>query len=102
MELASRLRGRERREKEENEVPENSRESEENAYASSDMHSLSGSDSEATVDYDYSDSMLVNEVEHRLQKKETPETIRIKNQKQSEQGRKTQVKTLLNAIAGFF
>ena len=42
MKLSSRLHGRERREKEEIEVPENSRETEEKAYASSDMQSLVG------------------------------------------------------------
>lgn len=100
MELAARLRARERRVNE-NESDNNGK-SEENAYASDDMHSLSGSDSEATVDYDYSDSMVVNQVQNDLPKKKYSERIRGKRSKRSFDKKKVQVKTLLNAIAGFF
>ncbi|MEW8548330.1 MAG: DDE-type integrase/transposase/recombinase, partial [Candidatus Thiodiazotropha sp.] len=100
MELAARLRARKRRENETSES--GNHESEDNAYASEDMHSLSGSDSEATVDYDYMDSMMVVQVHNCLQKKETPEAVRARKLKRTCKDKSKQFRTLFNAIAEFF
>ena len=97
MELALRLREQKMREEEENIVHDNAG----HAYASDDMRSLDESDSDATVDYDYSDSMMVNEVKTHLPKEENTEIIRSKRLKKSK-SESAQVKTLLNAIAGLF
>ena len=51
MELAKRIRARELREQDEQ------------AYASEEMQSASDAESEATIDYDISDSMLIDEVQ---------------------------------------
>ena len=102
MELAKRLRERKRGEKEDNQGPEEHLESEENAYASDDMHSLSGADSEATVNYDQSDSMIVEEVTTYVPPRVKPETVRSKTGAKSRGDQKVKVKTLLNAIAGMF
>ena len=77
------LRERKRREKEDNQGPEEHRESEENAYASDDMYSLSGADSETTVDYDQSDSMMVEEVKTSVPQRVKPEIVRSKNRTRS-------------------
>ena len=90
-ELALRLRERERRV---NEEQQEQSESEENAYASDDMRSLSWSDSEATVDYDY-DSAMVDAVKIGPPGK-------CYSGKKFRRGQNNQVKTLLNAKAEFF
>ena len=102
MELATWLRERKRREKEDNQGPEEHCESEENAYASDDMHSLSGADSEARVDYDQSDSVIVEEVTTYVPPRVKPEIVRSKTRTRSRGDQKVKVKTLLNAIAGMF
>ena len=97
MELAGRLRERDRR--------ENGQQSEnceiaDNEYTSEDVQSRSDSD---TVDYDLSDSMMVDEVKATASPKvKRTEYIRSRNQRKSSRGKKAQVKNLLNAIAGMF
>ena len=102
MELATRLRERKRRGKEDNQGPEEHREFEENAYASDDRHSLSWADSEATVGYDQSDSMIVQEVTTSVPPRVKPEAVRSKSRTRSRGDQKLKVKTLLNAIARMF
>ena len=67
-----------------------------------DMHSQSGSDSQATVDYGYDNSMLVEEVQTSSPMKENPGTPISKKTRKFQRGKKDQFKTLLNVIAEFF
>ena len=87
MELAKRIRERERR-------------IEDNADASDGM--LAASDVDSTIDYDLSDSMMVK----RIQKQQT-EGVKLRNldhemRRRNKKAKNTKIRTLLSAIAGMF
>ena len=88
MELAKRIRARELREQDEQ------------AYASEEMQSASDAESEATIDYDISDSMLIDEVQKCASQVTGAKIFKSKKSSRSKKDQSVKLKTLLSAIAG--
>ena len=88
MELAKRIRARELREQDEQ------------AYASEEMQSASDAESEATIDYDISDSMLIDEVQKCASQVTRAKIFKSKKSSRSKKDQSVKLKTLLSAIAG--
>ena len=90
MELAKRIHERELRE------------NAENAYTSDEMLSESDADSEATIDYDFSDSMMFEGVQKCQSEYEKHKKSDRKERHRSKKDRNERFKTLFSAIAGMF
>ena len=88
MELAKRIRARELREQDEQ------------AYASEEMQSASDAESEATIDYDISDSMFIDEVQKCASQVTGAKIFMSKKSSRSKKDQSVKLKTLLSAIAG--
>ncbi|MCG8045975.1 MAG: RNase H-like domain-containing protein [Candidatus Thiodiazotropha endolucinida] len=90
MELAKRVHDRELRE------------NAENAFASEEMQTASDADSEATIDYDPSDAIMIDEIRKCQATVGKDEKNDLRRKKKTKKGRNTKVKTLLSAIASLF
>ena len=88
MELTKRIRERELREQDEQ------------AYASEEMQSADDADSDATIDYDLSDSMLIEGVQKVATESEGVKRTRSKRTQRSKKNQNLKLRTLLSAIAG--
>ena len=91
MEFTKRIRERKLREL---------RENKENAYASDEMLSASDVDSKATIDYDFSDSMMVEEVQKHQSECGAHKKNYQKERPRSKKDRNMKSRTLFSAIAG--
>lgn len=88
MELAKRIRERELREN--------------NACTSEEMPSASDVDSEATVDYDLTDSILIEEIKKYQAEDDKVDKNGLKSKKKTKKGRNVKFSTLFSAIANMF
>ena len=76
------------------------REQDEQAYASEEMQSADDEDSDATIDYDLSDSMLIEGVQKVATESEGAKQTRSKRTQRSKKNQNLKLRTLLSAIAG--
>ncbi|MCG8077549.1 MAG: hypothetical protein JAY75_15095, partial [Candidatus Thiodiazotropha taylori] len=83
-------------------IREREREGEDNEYASDEMLSANDIDSEATIDYDLSDSMMVESIQKQQTKGRKPKILGHKTGKSAKKDRNAKFKTLFSAIAGMF